>query len=124
MQYSRSITVPLRRPTADTGMLAASAIRALKAFFKPGYRYAKAGVMLLDLQDASVEQCELGLDEPINDRSQLMTAMDAINQQHGRGSVLLASAGLAGAKRTWTMLQSLKTPNYTTSWKDLPVARA
>lgn len=123
-QYSRSVTVPLRRPTADSGLLAASAILGLKAIFKPGYRYAKAGVMLLDLQDASVEQCELDLDDPGEDRSQLMTALDAINQRHGRGAVLLASAGLAGAKRKWTMRQSLKTPNYTTSWKDLPIARA
>lgn len=123
-QYSRSITVPLRRPTADSGLIAASAIRGLRAIFKPGYKYAKAGVMLLDLQDASVEQGELDLDEPVVDRSGLMSALDAINQRHGRGSVQLASAGLAGAKRQWVMKQSLKTPNYTTSWKDLPIARA
>ena len=123
-QYSRSITVPLRRPTADTSALAASAIRGLRAIFKPGYNYAKAGVMLLDLQDASVEQCELELDDPGQDKSGLMTTLDQINQRHGRGSVLLAGGGLAGEKRKWVMRQSLKTPNYTTSWKDLPTARA
>jgi hypothetical protein len=48
-QYSRSVTVPLRRPTAGTALIAASAIRGLKAIFKPDYQYAKAGVMLLDL---------------------------------------------------------------------------
>lgn len=123
-QYSRSVTVPLRRPTADTGLIAESAIRGLRAIFKPGYKYAKAGVLLLDLQDASVEQGELDLDEPGVDRSGLMTAVDAINQRHGRGSLQLASAGLTGEKRKWAMRQSLKTPNYTTSWRDLPTARA
>lgn len=53
-----------------------------------------------------------------------MTTMDVINQQYGRGAVQLASAGLTGQRRKWTMRQSLKTPNYTTSWKDLPIARA
>lgn len=123
-QYSRSVTVPLRRPTADSSLIAESALQGLSVIFKPGYKYAKAGVLLLDLQDASVEQAELDLDDPGEDRSQLMTAVDAINHRHGRGAVMLAGAGLAGANRKWTMRQSLKTPNYTTSWADLPVARA
>lgn len=123
-QYSATVTVPLRRPTADSGLLASAALRGLESIFRPGYRYAKAGVLLLDLEDASMHQEELGLDEPSRDRGRLMTAMDAINQRHGRGALLLGSAGLGGARRNWTMRQSLKTPDYTTSWKDLPVARA
>ena len=123
-QYSKSITVPLRRPTSDTALISASAIRGLKLIFKPGFKYAKAGVMLLDLQDASVEQGELDLDEPVEDRSRLMETMDAINHRCGRGSLQVASAGLAGDKRIWSMKQSLKTPNYTTSWRELPMARA
>ena len=123
-QYSQSVIVPLRRPTADTALIAASAIRGLKAIFKPGYKYAKAGVMLLDLLDARVEQGELDFDDPGRDRGPLMSALDAINQQHARGAIQLDSAGMAGAKRQWVMRQSLKTPNYTTSWADLPLARA
>ncbi|MFM9427999.1 DNA polymerase V [Variovorax sp. GrIS 2.14] len=122
-QYSRSVTVPLRRPTAETALIAASAIRGLKAIFKPDYKYAKTGVMLLDLQDASVEQGELDFDDPGRDRGPLMSALDAINRQHGRGAIQPGSAGMTGAKRQWVMRQSLKTPNYTTSWADLPVAR-
>ena len=123
-QYSRSITVPLGRPTADTALITALAVRALQAIFKPGYRFAKAGVMLLDLQAASIEQGELALDELGDDRSQLMSAMDAINARHGRGTVKVASVGTGGDARTWSMRQDLRTPNYTTRWTDLPVARA
>ena len=50
--------------------------------------------------------------------------LDALNTRYGRGSIQLASAGVGGADRTWTMKQELKTPNYTTCWKDLPRARA
>lgn len=123
-QYSKSITVPLRRPTADSGLIASSAVRALRAIYRPGFRFAKAGVMLLDLQDASVEQHELDLDEPSDDRSRLMGAMDAINDRYGRGALTLASAGTAGPTRKWTMRQDLRTPDYTTRWTDLPCARA
>jgi DNA polymerase V len=123
-QYSRSITVPLRRPTADTAVLASAALQGLQAIYKPGFNFSKAGVMLLDLQGQDVEQAELDLDDAGEDRSRLMTAMDAINAKHGRGAIQLASAGTAGAARTWSMRQSLKTPNYTTSWRDLPVAHA
>ncbi|RZL90873.1 MAG: DUF4113 domain-containing protein [Variovorax sp.] len=37
--------------------------------------------------------------DPGRDLSHLMTAADAINQQYGRGSIQLASAGITGAKR-------------------------
>lgn len=123
-QYSRSVTVPLRRPTADSGLVASSAVRGLRAIYRPGFRYAKAGVMLLDLQSAAVDQRELDLDNRCEDRSQLMGAIDAINERYGRGALTLASAGTARDARTWVMKQDLKTPDYTTRWTDLPYARA
>ncbi|MDM0028394.1 Y-family DNA polymerase [Variovorax saccharolyticus] len=123
-QYSRSITVPLRRPTADTSLIAQAAIGGLKAIFQGGFKFAKAGVMLLDLQDAAVEQGELALDDPGVDRGQLMSAIDGLNVRYGRGAVKLASAGLEGDARRWSMKQSLRTPEYTTRWTDMPVARA
>ena len=120
----RSITVPLRRPTADSGAITATAVRGLQAIFKPGFNYAKAGVMLLDLQAGDVEQGELDLGEPGADRTQLMGTIDALNNRYGRSTVALASAGLAGSRRAWVMRQELKTPDYTTRWADLPTARA
>lgn len=123
-QYSRSVTVPLRRPTADTALITASAVRGLQAIYRPGYRFAKAGVMLLDLQASSIEQGELDLDDPGDDRSRLMSTLDSINTRHGRGTVKLASVGTAGNARAWSMRQDLRTPDYTTRWTDLPVARA
>lgn len=126
-QYSRSITVPLRRPTADTGSLVSAAVRGLEAIFKPGFQFAKAGVMLLDLQAGDVEQGELDLDASEPDRAQLMGAIDSLNDRYGRSTVSVASAGLPGkasGKRRFVMRQELKTPNYTTCWHDLPTARA
>ena len=124
-QYSRSTTVPLRRPSADTAVIVQAALAGLKTIYKPGFNYAKAGVMVLDLQSDTVQQGELDLEaDDAKDRSRLMSALDGINDRYGRGTVMMASAGLAGDKRLWAMKQQRRTPGYTTRWEDMPVARA
>ena len=124
-QYSRSTTIPLRRPSADTALIVGAALAGLRGIYRPGFKYAKAGVMLLDLQSDTVDQWELDLqDEDAPDRGKLMTTLDGLNQRYGRGTVLMASAGLAGDKRAWAMKQERRTPGYTTCWADMPVARA
>ena len=124
-QYSRGIAVPLRRPTSDTGALIASALAGLRAIFQPGYKLAKAGVMLMDLAANTVHQSELDFEsDEVPDRGALMTTIDGINRRYGRGTVLMASAGLAGDARAWSMKQERRTPRYTTCWEDMPVARA
>ena len=124
-QYSCSINVPLRRPSADTAVIVSSALAGLRAIYKPGFKLAKAGVMLLDLQSDTVQQGELNLqDDNAPDSRGLMTTLDDLNQRYGRGTVLTASAGLAGDSRAWTMKQERRTPGYTTCWADMPIARA
>ena len=124
-QYSRSVVVPLRRPTSDTGELVAAAIMGLRAIYRPGYKLAKAGVMLLELQDSSYEQIELDLEQDsTTDRSKLMTALDVVNQRFGKGTLHMASAGMAGDKRLWSMKQERRTPCYTTRWEDILEVRA
>jgi DNA polymerase V len=124
-QLSRAITVPLRRPSADSASIVQAAVHGLQAIYRPGYNFAKAGVMLLDLQDESVHQHELALepDEPVQ-RGTLMQTMDKLNERYGRGTISLASAGPQGGTRAWSMRQDLKTPNYTAGWNDLPRALA
>ncbi len=129
-QYSGSVTVPLRRPTADTSALVSSAVAGLREVYRSGFRYAKAGVMLIDLQPQGVQQGELDLGEggdandAPRDRRKLMIAVDAVNQRYGRGAIAVASAGMAGEWRGFSMRQERRTPRYTTSWNDMPVARS
>ncbi|NMM07419.1 Y-family DNA polymerase [Polaromonas sp.] len=124
-QYSCSTSVPLRRPSADTAEIVFAALAGLRAIYKQGFKLAKAGVMLLDLQPDTVKQGELDLqDDDAPDRRGLMTTLDDLNQRYGRGTVLMASAGLAGDRRAWTMKQERRTPGYTTCWADMPVVRA
>jgi DNA polymerase V len=79
----------------------------------------------MDLQADSVIQGELDLEnDEAPDREKLMITLDGLNQRFGRGTVLMASAGLAGDRRAWVMKQERRTPAYTTCWEDIQVAHA
>lgn len=81
--------------------------------------------MLLDLVDESCEQWDLDLEaEDLKDRTSLMQALDMLNGRYGKGTVHIASAGVDDARRAWAMRQERRTPQYTTRWQEVPVARA
>jgi DNA polymerase V len=44
-----NVTIPLSRPTADSGLLVGTAVEAVRRLHRAGCHYAKAGVMLMDL---------------------------------------------------------------------------
>lgn len=128
-RYSKSIVVPLRRPTADTSQVVNAAVAGLRQIYKPGYQLAKAGVMLLDLVPqvgGGHAQGELALDDDDNEdsRKRLMAAMDTLNDRFGRGTVHVASTGANSASKPWQGRQDRATPHYTTRLEDIPVARA
>jgi DNA polymerase V len=128
-QLSRSVVVPLRRPTDDTLALAKAAADGMRSMYLSGYLFTKAGVILVDLQSADLQQGELDLDdaqpdEQKRDRSRLMLAMDAINVRYGKGTVESAATGRTGPPRLWEMTQERKTPQYTTRIEDMPLVRA
>lgn len=124
-RFQKSVVVPLRRPTADTAHLVHAAALGMRRIYEPGYRMAKAGVMLLDLMPGSVLQAELDLEgDDSRDRTKLMTALDTLNGRFGKGTVFSASTGGSNHGKDWAMKQERRTPQYTTRWKDVPIARA
>ena len=125
-RFHRSVIVPLRRPTSETQLLVHAAVAGLHQIYQPGFQLIKAGVMLLDLAPESRVQHELPLEDDALDtgRARLMTAMDTLNGRFGKGTIHVASTGIDDHTREWGMRQDRRTPNYTTSWRDVPVARA
>ena len=122
LQYSNALTVPIIVPTDDTRVLAGAALHGLVRIYREGFRYKKAGVMLLDLSPKGMLQGVL-FDEarPREADVKIMAALDALNARFGRDTVTLASAGLAPR---WAMRSENKTPCYTTRWDELPKAIA
>lgn len=121
-QYSPGLTVTLPKATCDTLKLAQAGLWGLQRIYRAGYRYAKAGVILMDLVSAEIRQTSLFTDHVADKKSteQLMHAMDAINQRIGKDAVFLAGAGV---EKRWHMKQGNKTPRYTTEWKELAVVQ-
>jgi len=134
-QYSPNFVVPLGRPTADSRILVNAAMEGVRRHYRPGFRFAKAGVMLMELQNASAasRQGELDLfSQPeadtgqSRDRPALMKAMDDLNRRFGRDSVRIGSAAMAssGAEvRSWSVKQERRSPRYTTRWDELPMVK-
>lgn len=119
-QYSAGVTVPLSVPTSDTLSLVDAALHGLRSIYKPGFKYAKAGVMLLDLQAQGVVQEDLFAAVDSSRRDRLMSALDAVNGRFGRNTVRV---GNIQGWQAWHMSQNAKTKSYTTDWGDLPVVR-
>nr|WP_066702957.1 Y-family DNA polymerase [Curvibacter delicatus] len=126
-QYSRASVMPLPRPSGETGAIVRAALAGLRATYRPGFSYAKAGVLLLDLQAGAVQQGELGFEACTPEQrhgARLSDVLDRLNQRYGQDTVFVASAGLGGTQRVWSMKQEHRSPRYTTCWDELPVAHA
>ena len=124
-RFSQSVVVPLRWPTADSRLIVQSAVAGVSQIYQPGYRLSKAGVMLMDLTHGVAEQAELDLESgEVRDRTKLMMVMDALNSRYGRGTVHVGSASRPRVPGEWFMRQERLTPQYTTKWSDIPIARA
>ncbi|MDD2769974.1 MAG: Y-family DNA polymerase [Methylococcus sp.] len=124
-RYAAQRTVPLATPTADTHRLLHAAHAALVSLCRQGYRYQKAGVMLLDLDRAENAQrdCFASPAADVLDpvRAKLMATVDAINRNHGHGALRWAAEGCA---RPWAMRTDRRTPRYTSRWDELALVRA
>ena len=123
-QYHPGIVVPLVEPTDDTRWLASLAVRGLEKIYKPGYRYQKAGVMLMGLGDHQTAQPDLF--SPPSERKSgqskhLMQTLDQINAKLGRGTLRLAAEGI---HQPWQHRANYPSPRYTTQWAELPIAHA
>jgi DNA polymerase V len=85
--------------------------------FKPDYQYKRAGIMLSEISSVTHSQGDL-LETALADNQKLMEALDNLNARYGRGAVKVSTQG---AYSGWQMKQERKSPNYTTSWDDVPL---
>lgn len=126
LQHHGSGTITLPKATDDSGVLTEWAVALMRKIFKPGYRYWKSGVMLLDLAPKGAEQLVLFDSPPLvveDRRSNVMHVMDRVNSKWGNGTMGIGSSGLQGP-RGWTMSRKMLSPRYTTVWEELPAATA
>jgi DNA polymerase V len=103
--------------TNDSFQFCRLAQRLLEQIWREGYEYNKAGVMLGDFSQSTRRQIAL-FEKPARDNSQVMAAIDRINNTVG--TIKLATTGV---NQQWAMKRERLSPAYTTRWQDIPLVR-
>lgn len=114
-QYFPHAMVPLPAPSDDTRTILDAVHQGLEQIYRPGYRFMKAGVMLLDIVDAEQHQLSL-LQQPGKQHPALMKTLDAINQRMGQGTI---SLGMTHQEAPWQLRCAHRSKRYTTRWGEL-----
>ncbi len=96
--HGGSVTVRFPAATNDGVEMARAARAAVAGIYRPGYRYAKAGVVLDGLLVPAEAPGTLLPGRDTGRNGDLMRAVDAANKRFGRDSVFIASQGTA---RPW-----------------------
>ncbi|MGP4945141.1 Y-family DNA polymerase [Pseudoalteromonas nigrifaciens] len=121
-QHHQSQSISLPQHTADTSALLKYALFALKAIYKPNFKYKKAGVVLEsilsgnDMQQLSLLEETIPLN--IDDKTKVL---DEINKRFGTSTIKLASEGF---NQDWRPKDDLAPSSYTTKLNEIPIAKA
>ncbi|MCC9169170.1 Y-family DNA polymerase [Pontibacter harenae] len=114
--YSNCRTVTFDTPTDSEPELIRHALKALREIYRPGFRYRKTGLLLLDLVPADSVQLSL-LDTVDREKhAQLMQTLDGLRERFGHGTVKYATQG---TEEKWKNKQEKLSPCYTTRLEDL-----
>ena len=115
-QYNGYRKIQLDTPTNDSMEIVKAAMLGLRAIYRKGYAYKKAGVIVSEV--VPQEQVQLSLFDGINrtKRNQLMHTLDRINARIGKDKVRLA---VQGFDRKWRLKQERLSPCYTTRFSDI-----
>lgn len=112
--FKQVVRIPV--PTNCSTVLTATVSRVVPELYRPGVRYYKIGVGLLDLISDKHFQPDLFTPSPADPR--LMRAYDALNNRYGSDTLFIAAQGI---EQKWSMRRQLLTPQYTTNWHHLPM---
>ena len=114
--YGSQLAV-LPEASSDHRTIILAAVDALKALYRQGYGYKKAGVVITRLVQAEDHTGSLFGDREAQEREgRLSSAIDAIHRSYGRESLLLGTQGDGHIR----MARDHQSPHYTTLWEDLP----
>ncbi|MPQ71056.1 translesion error-prone DNA polymerase V subunit UmuC [Pseudomonas sp. MWU12-2319] len=110
-KYANGVVIDLPYPTDDVRLLTKMAVDALDQLFRPGFKYSKAEVLLLNLcQQGEYTDDLFAASQPAN-TSKVMTVLDQINNRWGRGTLRAASVPL---NPEWGMRREMMSRSFTT----------
>ncbi|MBC3336687.1 translesion error-prone DNA polymerase V subunit UmuC [Pseudomonas proteolytica] len=110
-KYANGVVVDLPYPTDDVRLLTKATIEAVDHIYRPGFKYSKAEVMLLNLcQPGEYTDDLFAVSQPA-EATRVMTVLDQINGRWGKGTLRSASVPM---NPDWGMRREMMSQSYTT----------
>lgn len=119
-KYANGALVELPYPTNDVRLMTKAATEAVNRLFRPGFKYSKAEVLLMDLRQPGEFTDDLFAHSQPEAAEKVMGVLDEINERWGRGTLRAASVP---ADPDWAMRRELMSRSFTTQLKQLWVVR-
>ncbi|KAB2526477.1 translesion error-prone DNA polymerase V subunit UmuC [Pseudomonas sp. GXM4] len=120
-KYANGALVELPYPTNDVRLMTKAATEAVNRLFRPGFKYSKAEVLLMDLRQPGEFTDDLFAHSQPVMADKVMSVLDEINGRWGKGVLRLASVPAAPG---WEMRRELMSQSYTTKLDQLWTVRA
>ncbi|WP_062382963.1 translesion error-prone DNA polymerase V subunit UmuC [Pseudomonas abietaniphila] len=120
-KYANGALVELPYPTNDVRLMTKAATEAVNRLFRPGFKYSKAEVLLMDLRQPGEFTEDLFAHSQPAVADKLMGVLDEINSRWGRGTLRVASVPKDPG---WAMRRDLMSQSFTTRIDQLWTVRA
>ncbi|WP_419795295.1 translesion error-prone DNA polymerase V subunit UmuC [Pseudomonas palleroniana] len=115
-KYANGALVELPYPTNDVRLMTKAATEAVNRLFRPGFKYSKAEVLLMDLRQPGEFTDDLLAQSQPTMADKVMSVLDEINGRWGKGMLRVASVPVAPG---WAMRRDLMSQSYTTKLDQL-----
>jgi len=120
-RYANGALIELPYPTNDVRLMTKRATEAVDRVFRPGYKYSKAEVLLMDLRQPGEFTDDLFAHVQTQAASRIMSVLDGINGRWGRGTLRVASVPRDPG---WAMRRDLMSQSFTTRIDQLWTVKA
>ena len=110
-KYANGVLVELPYPTDDVRLMTKAAVEAVDRIYRPGFKYSKAEVLLVNLCQKGECTEDLFLISQPEATEKVMSVLDAINTRWGIGTLRLASVP---TDPDWVMRREMMSQSFTT----------
>jgi len=110
-KYANGALVELPYPTNDVRLMTKAATEAVNRLFRPGFKYSKAEVLLLDLRQPGEFTDDLFAEGQPVAAEKVMGVLDEINERWGRGTL---RSGSVPSDPDWAMRREMMSGSFTT----------
>jgi DNA polymerase V len=110
-KYANGVVIDMPYPTDDVRLLTKAAVDALDRVYRPGFKYSKAEVLLMNLCQPGEYTDDLFAASQPTESTKVMAVLDQINERWGRGTLRAASVP---GNPEWAMRREMMSQSYTT----------